>query len=92
MCVVAQFDQLTRLKLGECYGALRGLAGTLEEDEDGGEPLDREPEAPLPGAGDPCPACGLPLACVRISAAALKALVWVVSPAGLAVVPSGYPP
>lgn len=61
---VAQFNELTRMKLSECYGALRGLAGVLDDGED---QLGREPEEALPDVGDPCPLCGLPLVRVRIA-------------------------
>jgi len=67
---VAQFNERTRMKLSECYGALRGLAGELDDGED---ELGREPEEELPGVGDPCPECDLPFARVRISRADLEA-------------------
>jgi hypothetical protein len=66
---VTQFNELTRMKLSECYGALRGLAGVLDDGED---QLGREPEEELPDAGDPCPECGLPFARVKISRAELE--------------------
>jgi hypothetical protein len=65
---VAEFDALSRLKLGECYGALRGLAGSRADEA---EPGHRASEAPLPEAGASCPACGGPLAWARVSPAEL---------------------
>jgi hypothetical protein len=67
---VAEFNALARLKLGECYGALRGLAGARVTDA---EPR----EAPLSELGAPCPACGRPLAWARVSQAEVEAMMWV---------------
>jgi len=71
---VAAFDALARRKLGECYGALRGLAGGLADE---GEASDRAIKGPLPEVGEPCPACGLPLAWARVSRAELDDMRWV---------------
>jgi hypothetical protein len=71
---VAEFDALTRLKLGECYGTLRGLASTLEDEAESSEGT---LEAPFPEVGDACPACGLPMAWARVSRAELEAMMWV---------------
>jgi hypothetical protein len=69
---VAEFDALASLKLGECYGALRGLAGSRADEA---EPRPRSPEAPLREVGASCPACGGPLAPARVSPAELEAIM-----------------
>ncbi|HKA52809.1 MAG TPA: protein rep, partial [Candidatus Binatia bacterium] len=72
---VAEFDALARFKLGECYGALRGLRGALGKD--GAESRAGAREAPRPKVGAPCPACGRPLAWARASQAEVQAMMWV---------------
>jgi hypothetical protein len=65
---VAEFDALARRKLGECYGALRGLvSGPADEAEAGMGAI----KGARPEGGAPCPACGLPLAWARVSRAEL---------------------
>jgi Replication protein len=56
---VAQFNALRRMKLRECYGELRGLAGEI--DGDGEDQLGREPEELPLLEGGACPACGAEL-------------------------------
>jgi Replication protein len=90
---VAEFDALARLKLGECFGALRGLSGPLEAAEDGGAPRAGAREAPLPEGGAPCPACGLPLAWAREPEAEVQAMMWVTArPISLALAQATSPP
>ena len=56
---VAQFNALGRVKLRECYGAMRGLVGEIEDD--GEAQIGVEPEERSLLEGDPCPTCDLPL-------------------------------
>jgi hypothetical protein len=86
---VAEFDTLARRKLGECYGALRGLAGVSEEAGLG----EGAPEAPLPDVGDACPACGRPLIWACVSKAELDAMMWVAGvPISLTIAQATSPP
>jgi hypothetical protein len=83
---VAEFDALARLKLGERYGALRGLAGARADDVE-------SPEAPRSEVGVPCPACGMPLAWARVSRAELEAMMWVTArPISLTTAQATSPP
>jgi hypothetical protein len=71
---VAEFDALARRKLGECYGALRGLvSGRADEAEASAGAI----RVALPEVGEPCPACGLPLAWARVPRAELDDMRWV---------------
>jgi hypothetical protein len=66
---VAQFNALGRTKLRECYGAMRGLVGEMEDD--GEDQLGIEPdEVPLV-EGEPCPDCGAELTARWLSREAL---------------------
>jgi hypothetical protein len=56
---VAQFNALGRTKLRECYGAMRGLVGDIEDD--GEDQLGIEPEEVPLVEGQACPDCGLPV-------------------------------
>jgi hypothetical protein len=88
---VAEFDALTHRKLGECFGALRGLRGALGDDD--AESRDGAREAPLPKGGAPCPACGLPLAWACVPEAEVQAMMWVTArPISLALAQAKCPP
>jgi hypothetical protein len=85
-----EFNALARLKLGECYGALRGLVRVLEDDA---QSCDEALEAPLPELSAPCPACGVPLAWARVSRAELEAMMWVTArPVSLTTARATSPP
>jgi hypothetical protein len=56
---VAEFNALGRTKLRECYGAMRGLVGEIEDD--GEDELGIEPEERPLVEGEACPTCDLPL-------------------------------
>jgi hypothetical protein len=66
---VKQFNALGRMKLRECYGALRGLVGEI--DGDGEDELGIEPEELPLVEGEACPECGLPLTSRWLSREAL---------------------
>jgi hypothetical protein len=68
---VAQFNALGRMKLRECYGAIRGLVGEI--DGDGEDQLGMEPEEIPLVEGQPCPDCGLPLTALWVSHEVLQA-------------------
>jgi hypothetical protein len=58
---VAEFNQLRRAKLSECYGSLRGLELDADDEAaEAAEPLPVDEHEHL-GFGSPCPDCGLPL-------------------------------
>jgi hypothetical protein len=87
---VAEFDALARRKLGECYGALRGLAGVSEE---AAESSEGTCEAPLRDVGDACPACGRTLTWARVSRAELDDMMWVMGrPISLTIAQATSPP
>jgi hypothetical protein len=57
---IKQFEELKRVKLSDCFGALRGLR-VVEDFSD-----EQEPTHPL-FVGCPCPECGEPLRRIKIS-------------------------
>jgi hypothetical protein len=69
---VAQFNALGRTKLRECYGAMRGLVGEIEDD--GEDQIGVEPEELPLAEGDSCPDCDLPLVVQYLSREVLSRL------------------
>jgi hypothetical protein len=59
---IREFNALRGVRLGECYGDLRGLKVEDREDETDDAAVDSEPL----GIGSPCPCCGEPLHIVTV--------------------------
>ncbi len=62
---ILEFNAMRGVRLGECYGELRGMKLDDERDLDGEQETEREHDGLFVGA--PCPCCGEPLQVVTIS-------------------------